>query len=192
MSANTAGSADGSASEGLEALRFPIGRFELGAEIDPGARQAHFEALAATPEALRSAVEGLSDEQLDTPYREGGWTVRQVVHHVIDSQLNGYIRCRWLLTEDHTTLKPYNEVAWAELPDARSAPIGSSLDLYAALQRRWLDLLEVIAPESELWAKTIHHPEAGDHTLDQLVALYDWHGRHHVAHITELRRRSGW
>lgn len=138
---------------------------------------------------LRAAVEGLTEAQLDTPYRPGGWTVRQVVHHVPDSHLNAYIRMKLALTEDGPTIKPYDENLWAELSDSRM-PVDASLSLMDALHRRWVTVLRSLQPAD--FARTFLHPEAGVVSLDRLIALYAWHGRHHVAHITSLRQRMGW
>jgi hypothetical protein len=147
--------------------------------------------IAAAPAALRAAVAGLSDAQLDTPYRPGGWTVRQVVHHVPDSHLNAYVRIRLALTEDTPTIKPYEEARWAELPDARTLPIEVSLALLEGLHARWVGLLGGLGPADG--ARQFHHPEHGRLiTVDELIAMYAWHGEHHVAHVTSLRARNGW
>src|SRR6476620_9464894 len=141
--------------------------------------------IAAAPEHLRTAVAGLDDAQLDTPYRPGGWTVRQVVHHVPDSHLNAYTRIKLALTEDEPTIKPYEEARWAELPDARTGPIEISLALLEALHRRWVLLLRELQPAD--FTRQFRHPEHGRAmSLDEVLALYAWHGRHHVAHITSL------
>ena len=171
-------------------LRYPVGRFTFGKEPTSEEVGRLIDDIAAAPAQLRAAVEGLTEEQLNTPYRPGGWTVRQVVHHVPDSHLNSYVRFRLALTEQEPTIKPYNESQWAELTDARSAPIDLSLDLLEALHDRWVVLLRSLSP-SDLKRKFIH-PEIGDVTLDKNIALYSWHGRHHVAHITSLRERMGW
>jgi hypothetical protein len=147
--------------------------------------------IAAAPAALRAAVAGLSEAQLDTPYRPGGWTVRQVVHHVPDSHLNAYVRIRLALTEDTPTIKPYEEARWAELPDARTLPIDTSLALLEGLHARWVALLGVLGAADG--ARQFHHPEHGRLiTVDELIAMYAWHGEHHVAHVTSLRARNGW
>ncbi|HKG22797.1 MAG TPA: putative metal-dependent hydrolase, partial [Blastocatellia bacterium] len=143
-----------------------------------------------TPARLREAVEWLSPEQLETPYRPGGWTVRQVVHHVPDSHLNSYVRFKLALTEDHPTIRPYREDRWAELEDARSAPLDVSLALLDSLHGRWVLLLRSLKPED--FARTFEHPELGEVSLEKNVALYAWHGRHHVAQITSLIERMGW
>ena len=139
---------------------------------------------------MRAAVNGLSKEQLDTPYREGGWTVRQVVHHVPDSHLNAYTRFKLALTENEPTIKPYAEDRWAELADTRSTPIETSLMLLDSLHDRWVRLLRSLQPED--WKKSFRHPELGLVSLEKNLSLYAWHGRHHVAHVTELRKRMAW
>jgi uncharacterized damage-inducible protein DinB len=146
--------------------------------------------IESQPARLRAAVEGLSDEQLDTPYREGGWSVRQVVHHVADSHMNAYVRCRLGLTEAEPTVKPYDEARWAELPDARSAPVGVSLTLIDSLHKRWVMLLRSLSDDE--FAREYQHPEDGTVRLDKMLAVYAWHGSHHVAHINALRERKGW
>jgi len=139
---------------------------------------------------LRAALSGLSEEQLATPYRPGGWTLRQLAHHVPDSHMNSYVRFRLALTEDEPTIKPYLEDKWAELSDAQSAPVELSLSLLDALHARWILLLRSIADDG--WQRTFRHPELGLMTLEKNLALYAWHGRHHVAHVTSLRERKGW
>jgi hypothetical protein len=171
-------------------LRYPIGRLVYPKFLTPDERRQRIATLAATPEELRAAVAGLSPAQLDTPYRPGGWTVRQVVHHVPDSHMNAYIRFKLALTEDEPTVRPYNQTAWAELPEAKTAPVELSLALLSALHERWVRMLAAISPAE--WERTYRHPDSGTHTLDGLLAVYAWHGPHHVAHITELRRREGW
>jgi uncharacterized damage-inducible protein DinB len=170
--------------------RYPIGKFELPKDVTPALRQAAIDDIAATPAKVRAAVAGLSDAQLDTPYREGGWTVRQVVHHVADSHMNAYVRCRLALTETQPTMKPYEESAWANLEDARSAPVEVSLKLIEPLHERWVRLLRSM--KTEQYARTLLHPEHGVKNLDWLLFLYSWHGKHHTAHITELRKQKGW
>lgn len=170
--------------------RYPIGKFQPPPSVTDSDRAAFVDQIAALPGDLRAAVSGFDDAQLDTPYRDGGWTVRQVVHHVPDSHLNAYTRFKLALTEDRPTIKTYEEAQWAELPEARSAPIGVSLALLDALHQRWVLLLRVLAPGQ--FARSFRHPDLGLMTLDQLVAMYAWHGRHHVAHISALRSRMGW
>jgi len=170
--------------------RYPIGKFELPKDITPALRQAAIDDLAATPAKFRAAVAGLSDAQLETPYREGGWTVRQVVHHLVDSHMNAYIRLRFALTESQPTIKPYDENIWANLEDARSAPVEVSLKLLEPLHERWVRLLRSV--KTEEFARTLAHPEHGVKNVDWLLFLYSWHGKHHTAHITELRKQKGW
>jgi uncharacterized damage-inducible protein DinB len=170
--------------------RYPIGGFRRPAHLTPEERTAAIAALAEAPARLREAVAGLTPAQLDTPYRPGGWTVRQVVHHVPDSHLNAYVRCKLALTEDEPTIRPYHEDRWAELPEARSAPIEVSLALLDELHRRWVLALRGLAPAA--WERMLVHPESGRQSVEQLIALYVWHGRHHVAHVTALRQREGW
>jgi hypothetical protein len=171
-------------------LRFPIGRFKLeGAPADDDVRQA-INHIAEAPAKLRAAVDGLSGQQLDTPYRPEGWTVRQVVHHVPDSHLNSYCRFKLALTEDEPTIKAYHEDRWAELEDSRATPIEVSLALLESLHQRWVSLLNSLEPADFL--RTFRHPEIGVVTLAQNACLYAWHGQHHAAHITTLRERMGW
>jgi hypothetical protein len=173
----------------LEDLRFPIGRFHSPASSIAGVRAAHIETVRLLPERLRAAVSGLSDAQLDTPYREGGWTVRQLVHHIADSHANAYIRCKLALTEDWPIIKPYDEAAWAKLGDSRQ-PIQPSLVLVDALHSRWVALFESLSEED--FQKGYEHPQQGRQTVAKALAIYDWHSRHHTAHITNLRARQGW
>ena len=174
----------------LDLLRFPIGRFSLPAVSLAEVRAAHFETLGMLAGRLRAAVSGLSDSQLDTPYRQEGWTVRQVVHHVADSHANCYIRFKLALTEDWPTVTPYDEVAWANLPDSRRLPVDISLAMIEALHGRWVGLLEAMSEEE--FDKGYVHPEQGRQNLAKVLALYEWHSRHHTAHITSLRARQGW
>jgi uncharacterized damage-inducible protein DinB len=171
-------------------LRYPIGKFEKDDSPSPEKRRRYIEEIDAAPARLRAAVAGLKPEQLDTPYRPGGWTVRQVVHHVPDSHLNAYVRFKLALTEDEPTIKPYDEARWAELADTRSTPIETSLALLDFLHQRWGKLLRALSP-SDLSRKLVH-PELGVMSLDTVLCHYAWHGRHHVAHITSLRERNGW
>lgn len=171
-------------------LRYPIGRLTRAASLTPEQRAAAIEEIAATPARLRAAVLGLTEEQLDTPYRPGGWTVRQLVHHVADSHLNSYIRFRWAMTEDNPTIKTYQETRWAELEDARTAPVEVSLALLESLHDRWVRLLRSMTPED--FSRPLTHPENGPMSMDGLLNIYGWHGRHHVAHVTALRERMGW
>jgi uncharacterized damage-inducible protein DinB len=155
----------------------------------PGIRAAHIQVLRELPERLTAAIAGLDDAQLDTPYREGGWTVRQLVHHLPDSHANCYVRFKLALTEDWPTIKSYDEAAWANLADSR-LPVDVSLALITALHARWVSLLESMSEDD--FRKGYNHPENGKQTLAVALALYDWHSRHHTAHITTLRARQGW
>ncbi len=173
-------------------LRYPIGRFTRPATVTAAERAEYIEAIAAAPATLREAVGGLSEAQLDTPYRPDGWTVRQVVHHLPDSHLNAFVRFKLALTEIEPTIKPYDEKAWAELPDGRSPLVAESLALLDALHARWVYMLRAMRAAD--FARTLVHPErpGAPMTLDVMLALYAWHGRHHVAHITALRDRMHW
>ena len=170
--------------------RYPAGPFSFDQHPTAGTRRDAIRAIADAPGALRRAVDGLSDAQLDTPYRPGGWTVRQVVHHVPDSHINAYVRFKLALTEDNPTIRPYDEAAWALLADTARTPIEASLTLLDALHRRWVVLLESLREED--FARRLTHPERGPVTADWLLQLYAWHGRHHTAHVTTLRQREGW
>lgn len=170
----------------LDELRYPVGRFNAAAA---GSRAEQLAVLRDLPAKLSDAVAGLSDAQLDTPYRDGGWTIRQVVHHVADSHANSYIRVKLALTEDDPTIKAYDEAAWAKLPDS-ALPVDSSLAMIDAVHKRLLALYEPLS-DAEL-QKTFRHPERGQVTLASNLALYAWHARHHLAHITGLRQRMGW
>jgi hypothetical protein len=173
-------------------LRFPVGKFQRPtAPLTDGQRHEFIEAIAATPARLNEAVKGLKPEQLDTRYRPEGWTVRQVVHHVPDSHMNAYIRFKLALTEELPLIKPYNEAKCAELGDVQGAPIEPSLALLENLHKRWVLLLSTLGPAE--WSRKFRHPEHDKPlSLDDTLALYAWHGRHHVAHITSLREREGW
>jgi hypothetical protein len=171
-------------------LSFPIGKFSFPQSITPAQRQQWIADVADTPAKLRAAVAGLTPQQLDTPYRPEGWTVRQVVHHVPESHMNAYIRFKLALTEDEPVVKPYDEAAWAKLPDIPGAPIETSLTLLEALHDRWVRLLRLL--DDNAFKRTFRHPEIGVVTLEKNLSLYAWHGKHHVAHITSLRDRMGW
>ena len=174
-----------------DSLQYPIGRFRRPESPTPLQAAAWIDEIAALPAELRAAVDGLTDAQLDTPYRDGGWTVRQVVHHVADSHLNAYCRIRIAVTEPGPTIRPYDEKAWAELPDASSGPVDVSLALVEALHTRWAMLARALSPEQ--LGLVYHHPEhAKPMVVDATLAMYAWHGKHHVAHITSLRERKGW
>ena len=175
-------------------LRYPIGKFQwtepATEEQRAKARAAYIAVLAELPRNMRTAVMDLRAEQLDTPYRPEGWTVRQVAHHVPDSHMNAYIRFKLALTESEPTVKPYDEKLWAETPEMQSTPPEASLALLENLHLRWVKLLCALQPEQ--WKRMFRHPELGEVPLEKNLALYAWHGRHHVAHITELRKRMGW
>jgi uncharacterized damage-inducible protein DinB len=170
--------------------RHPIGKFHYEGPPSDEQKQAFLNDIARTPENLRAAVQGFSDQQLDTPYRDGGWTVRQVIHHLPDSHMNSYVRFKLALTEEEPTIKPYAEDRWAELSDSKSTPVEVSLTLLDSLHDRWVRLLRSLSAEE--WKRTFRHPALGPMTLEKTLALYAWHGKHHVAHITELRKRMGW
>ncbi len=170
--------------------RYPIGKFHYDGPPGEQQKQQFLDDIASTPANLRAAVQGLSAAQLDTPYRDGGWTVRQVVHHLPDSHLNSYVRFKLALTEDEPTIKPYAEDRWAELADTAATPVEVSLTMLDALHDRWVRLLRSLNADD--WKRTFRHPDLGAMTLEKNLALYAWHGRHHVAHITELRKRMGW
>ncbi|HMC76726.1 MAG TPA: putative metal-dependent hydrolase [Vicinamibacterales bacterium] len=170
--------------------RFPVGPFRFNPDVTPEIRRQSIAAIRDTPSALRAAVRGLDEAQLNTPYRDGGWTVRQVVHHVPESHMNAYTRFKLALTEDSPTIKPYNEDAWSKLPDVAHAPIETSLALLDALHERWVILLDRVDPAD--FARPLVHPDTGTMPLDRLLQMYAWHGRHHVAHVTTLRSRKGW
>ncbi len=170
--------------------RYPIGKFAMPGQVTPERRLEAIDEIASAPAKLRVAVKGLGDSQLDTPYREGGWTVRQVVHHVPDSHMNALVRLKLALTEDKPVIKPYNETAWAELADSKSAPIESSQTLLDSVHARWDRLWRSLKPEH--FARVLVHPEHGERNVDWLLFLYEWHGKHHTAHITELRRQKSW
>ena len=170
--------------------RYPIGNFEMPAQITSARRQQAIDEIAATPARLRAAVAGLNDAQLGTPYREGGWTVRQVIHHVPDSHLNAYVRLRLALTEEKPTIKPYNETAWAELADSKTTPIEVSQTLLDSVHSRWDRLWRSLQPGD--FARVLVHPDHGERNVDWILFVYEWHGKHHAAHITELRKQKGW
>ena len=173
-----------------EDLRYPVGEYVKPPAIGAAERESFIGEIAAAPEHLRAAVRGLSDAQLDTPYRDGGWTVRQVVHHVPDSHMNAYIRFKLALTESDPLVRTYEESLWAELPEARSAPVEVSLLLLDAIHARWTAAIRALP--APLFQRRFRHPDLGLTSLDEQLAHYAWHGRHHVAHIMSLRRRMGW
>jgi hypothetical protein len=173
-------------------LRFPIGQPVLPDEpLDRGAHTAYIAQIALLPDQVRAAVTGLTPAQLDTPYRPGGWTVRQVIHHLPDSHMNSYTRFKLALTEENPTICPYEEQLWAELPDSQATPVAVSLALLEALHIRWTFLLRNLTDAQ--WQRTFYHPGSKrTFTLDQALVLYAWHGRHHLAHIGNLVHREGW
>ena len=175
----------------MQDLRYPVGKFDASAPLTAATRVAAIADLASLATNLRAAVAGLPDAQLDTPYRPDGWTARQVVHHLADSHLNAFTRVRLALTEDNPTIKPYEEQKWAELPDSRSAPVDVSIAILDGVHFRWVMMLRSLADSD--FARTVFHPGSGrTMTIDFLTAMYAWHCRHHVAHVTELRKREGW
>lgn len=170
--------------------RYPIGKFKFDGTTGEAQRKQFIEDIAHAPAALRSAVKNLAAKQIEQPYRDGGWTVRQVVHHVPESHMNAYVRFKLALTEDEPTIKPYMEDRWAATGDVQSTPLDVSLTMLDSLHDRWVRLLRTMKPED--WKRTFRHPELGLVSLDRNLALYAWHGKHHVAHITELRKRMAW
>lgn len=171
-------------------LRYPIGQFQHEGDITEGQRQQWIEDIAALPDGLRAEVAGLSDAQLDTPYREGGWSIRQVIHHLADSHMNSFIRFKLALTEDHPTIRPYYEDRWAELADSKE-PVEISLQVLEGLHQRWVILLQSI--DEAQYSRTFYHPESKETIrLDTNLGIYSWHGRHHLAHITTLKDRMNW
>jgi uncharacterized damage-inducible protein DinB len=170
--------------------RYPVGKFQPPATITPEQRREAVETIAALPEKLRNAVQGLTAAQIDTPYREGGWTVRQLIHHVADSHAQALMRLKWALTEDWPTVMGYNEKLWAELPDAKTAPIEWSLEIVEATHARWVLLLKTLG-EAE-WKRGFTHSERGRQSVEAVTLLYAWHSLHHTAHVTELRKAKGW
>lgn len=171
-------------------LRYPVGPFIFEGPFSHEQRKGLIDEIGIAPQKMRAAVAGLSQAQLDTPYRLNGWTVRQVVHHVPDSHLNSYCRFKLALTEDHPTIRGYDENLWANTDDGRRAPVEVSLDLLETLHRRWVLFLRSF--DDKDFERTFEHSELGTISLERNVALYEWHGRHHVAHITSLRQRNGW
>ena len=171
-------------------LQYPVGKFKWEGVFTDEQRQALIAQIEQAPAQLRKALAGLTEEQVDTPYRPEGWKVRQVVHHLSDSQMNAYVRFRLALTEDEPTIKPFDQERWATLEDARTAPVELSLSLLESLSRRFVLLLR--SRRAEDFARTFRHPEIGVVTLDNYLGIYAWHGRHHIAHVTSLRDRRGW
>ncbi len=173
-----------------ERLRFPIGRFAVVSDPTPADRRRWRDAIAATPADLRRVVADLSETQRSTPYRPGGWTVRQVVHHIPDSHMNAYVRFKLALTEDEPTIRPYDEAAWARMPDGDHADLEPSLRLLESLHVRWVQVIDAVAADE--WRRTLIHPEVGPVDLDEMLQSYAWHGAHHIAHIAHLRERRKW
>ena len=170
--------------------RYPIGKWDRRDTLTTGERVAMIAQIGEVPARMRTAIAGLDQAQLDTPYREGGWTVRQVVHHVPDSHLNSYTRFKLALTEEEPTIRPYDEAKWAALSDSRDTPVETSLTMLDALHDRWTILLRAMSDDD--FRRTLRHPDIGVMSLDALLSLYAWHGRHHVGHVTSLRERMGW
>jgi uncharacterized damage-inducible protein DinB len=171
-------------------LRYPVGKFNYEGSLPEESKTKYFNDIENLPQQLRASVAGLSPQQIETPYRPEGWTVRQVVHHVADSHMNAYVRFKLALTEDEPTIKPYAEDRWANLGDTPATPLEVSLTLVDSLHNRWMRLLRSM--KAEEWKRSFKHPEAGVMNLEKTLALYSWHGRHHVAHVTGLRERNGW
>lgn len=188
----TSGAANGKGNGGTadESIRYPVGRFKRAESISQEVRDEALAVMEAAPLRLREAVRGLGDDQLDTSYRERGWTLRQVVHHLPDSHLNGYVRTRWALTEERPSIKVYDQADWAELSDARTAPIEASLSLMDALHARWTALLRSLGPDQ--LGRAFVYPDGRESSIDGIIELYAWHSRHHTAHILGLRDRRGW
>ncbi|MEO8085286.1 MAG: YfiT family bacillithiol transferase [Bacteroidota bacterium] len=175
----------------METLRYPIGKFSAPPSVSKEDIQGWIQTIEQIPSQMREAVKNLDDAQLDTPYRDGGWTIRQVVHHVPDSHMNAYIRFKLALTEDNPAIRPYLEDRWAELPDSKSAPVGTSLDLLEAIHKRWVLVLRNMSATD--FKRTFFHPENKvTRSLEIVLSLYDWHSRHHLAHITSLKEIRGW
>lgn len=172
-------------------VRYPIGPFSsVGRPLTPEERASLIDAIEGHPARMRAAVDGLTDDQLDTRYRDDGWTLRQVVHHVVDSHVNAYVRFKLAKTEDNPTIRPYEEHIWAELPDGKTAPVEGSLAILEALHARWVSFLRALGPDD--FARPLQYPGVGDVNVDLLLELYGWHGPHHEAHITTTREREGW
>ena len=172
-----------------EDLRYPIGKFDSQREVTPELRREFIQTIAKLPKVIAAAIENLNDEQLDTEYRPAGWTVRQTVHHIADSHLNSYCRFKLAVTEETPTIRPYYEDRWAELADSE-LPVEVSLKIIEGVHARWVALLDAFSEED--FQKELNHPESGKWTLDKFLGLYDWHSKHHTAHITKLRERNGW
>lgn len=172
-------------------VRYPVGDFRIDPDVTSSKRRRWLQQMAETPAMVAAAVRGLDDDQLDTPYREGGWTPRQVVHHLADAHMNGFVRFKLAVTEDQPAIKTYEEDLWGETADVRGAPVDASLRLLAALHERWMILLESLS-EEQFRLRAFRHPQRGLMTIDRAIQLYAWHGPHHTGHITNLRARRGW
>lgn len=177
-------------SQNIDSLRYPIGIIKFPLKITSEHINKYIADLRALPSELISAVDGLNEEQLNTPYREGGWTIKQVVHHIADSHMNGYIRVKWALTEDEPLIKAYEQDEWVKLKDTGCSPVSASIKLIDGLHERWANLVEALS-EEEL-NKKLKHPENSYDRVSQIICVYAWHGKHHTAHITSLRNRMGW
>ncbi|HKK45463.1 MAG TPA: putative metal-dependent hydrolase [Balneolaceae bacterium] len=173
----------------MEDFRYPIGRYRAAQSVAPRDVAKWIDEIEALPRQLQTAVSSLSDEQQDTPYRKGGWTIRQVVHHIFDSHANSYIRFKLALTEDRPTIKPYDQEAWAKLSDSK-LPVDVSLNLIKGLHERWGHLLKSL-DEAQL-SRELVHPESGTLIVKSMIGLYAWHGKHHLAHITNLKKQKNW
>jgi uncharacterized damage-inducible protein DinB len=174
----------------VDEIRYPVGEFRIDPDVTPEKRKMWIEQLAEAPAKLRTTLLGLSEEQLDTRYRKDRWTLRQVVHHLADAQLNGFTRFKLALTEDRPAIKTYEEDLWSETVDGREAPANLSVDLLTALHARWVILLESLTESG--FARSFRHPQRGELRIDDALQLYAWHGIHHTAHISKLRQRNGW
>lgn len=172
----------------MEHLQFPVGKFQRPEATDAAQRKQWIDRIAETPRKVRDATRGFSEQQWDTPYRPGGWTARQVVHHVPDSHMNAYVRLKMALTEDEPTIKPYEEARWAELPDTKETPVEVSLSMLELLHDRWTRLMRALSDEQ--WQRTYRHPELGVMRLDQMLALYAWHSAHHTGHLENIRKAT--
>ena len=177
-------------SPALSELQYPIGKFSYTGPLTEEQRKQSIDEIAEAPKKFRAAVSGLTPQQIETPYRDGGWSVRQVAHHVPESHMNAYLRFKWALTEDQPTIKSYKENEWAKTPDVAKTSVETSLALLDALHERWVILLRSLSAAD--YERKLNHPENGEMTLDKLLALYSWHGKHHTAHVSNLRKRSGW
>jgi uncharacterized damage-inducible protein DinB len=171
-------------------LKYPTGKWVKVPNLDAAGRAERIDLIAALPAALKASVEGLTDAQLDTPYREGAWSPRKIVHHLADAHMNAFIRVKLGLLEENPTIKPYNDGHWAETSDAAAAPVALSLSILEGLHARWAQLLRSVEPAG--FDRTVVHPDRGPMTVGDLMQLYAWHGRHHTTQITQLRERNGW